>query len=112
MPSDLETPLPPTATPEKKPRGRPAQSVTETHHQRITRLQDELRQAQEALKASEERRASIVGHAALRHIPHNVEFARQLAAALRIEVKVKADQNAIRDLLGDNNPATSAPHGG
>ena len=75
-------------------------------------LQDELRQAQEALKASEERRAFIVGHAALRHIRRNVEFARQLAAALRIEVKAKADQNAIRDLLGDNNPATWAPHGG
>ena len=113
MPSDTETPhLDDTPSTAKKGRGRPAgQSITETHQQRIARLQDELRQAQEALKASEDRRASIVGHAALRHVRHNVEFARQLAAVLRAEVNAKTERAVIRDLLGDD-PTPLPPHDG
>lgn len=104
MPSDTENPSPddppPTA---KRSRGRPpAQSITETHQQRITRLQDELRHAQEALKISEDRRAMIAGHACLRHARHSAEFARHFAAALRAEVKAKADQAAIRDLITED----------
>ena len=86
----------------KKPPGRPRQPAAESHKQRIERLQDELRQAQAALKVSEERRAAIVGAAALRHTRHNTEFARQLAAALRTEVKAKADRALIADLLTGN----------
>jgi hypothetical protein len=104
MPSDTEYLLPGDASTGKRTRGRPpAQSAAETHQQRIARLQSELRQAQEALKTSEDRRASIVGHACLRHIRHNTEFARQLAAALRAEIKAKAEQNVVRDLLADNS---------
>lgn len=84
-----------------RPRGRPRQSATESQHQKISRLQDELRQAQAALKVSEERRASIIGAAVLRHVRHDDDFARQLAAVLRAEVKAKADRAAIRDLLGE-----------
>ena len=51
------------------------------------------------MKQAEEKRAGIVGAAALRHVRRNVEFARQLAAALRAEVKAKADRAAIGDLL-------------
>jgi hypothetical protein len=114
MPADTEN-LSPADTPAvKRARGRPpGHSATETHQQRIARLQDELRQAQEALKISEERRAAIVGHAALRYVRHNVEFARQLADALRTEIKAKADRATIKDLLGDDLlSSTSAPHGG
>ena len=46
---------------------------------RINRLQDELRQAQAALKVSEERRASIVGAAALRHVRNQ----RRICPAIR-----------------------------
>ena len=108
MTTDAENSMPSAQPAAKRPRGRPAHSSTETHHQRIARLQDELRQAQTALKISEDRRASIAGHAALRHIRHNTEFARHLAAALRSEVKAKVDQAAIRDLL-DPDAAPSLP---
>ena len=94
--AEIAPPSSPLAT--KKGPGRP-RSTPETPQQRIERLQDELRQAQTALKISEDRRASIAGHAVLRHARHNVEFARYLAAALRSEVKAKADQATIRDLL-------------
>ena len=68
-----------------------------------------LRQAQAALKVSEERRASIVGVAALRHVRHDGDFARHLAVVLRTEVKAKADRAAIRDLIGDDTvPAIAA----
>ena len=56
-------------------RGRPRQNAAESQHHRIKRLQDELRQAQAALKISEERRASIVGAAVLRHVRHDDDFA-------------------------------------
>lgn len=106
MPSDTEDTLPAAEPTAKRPRGRPpAQSATETHHQRIARLQDELRQAQEALKMSEERRAAVIGHACLRHARHNAEFARHLAAALRAEVKAKADRAAVADLMNDSPAA-------
>ena len=109
MSSDSDT-LPSPALPAGKiPRGRPRQSATESQHQRIKRLQDELRQAQAALKISEERRAAVVGAAALCHVRLNTEFARQLAIMLRAEVKAKADRAAIRDLLGeDPAPAITA----
>jgi len=101
MPSDSDTLPSPAPAAGKNPRGRPRQSATESQQQRIKRLQDELRQAQAALKVSEERRASIVGAAALRHVRINAEFARSLAVMLRAEVKAKADRAAIRDLLGE-----------
>jgi hypothetical protein len=87
----------------KNPRGRPRRNATESHQQKIERLQDELRRTQEALKIFEERRASIVGAAALRHVRRNTEFARHLAAMLRAEIKVKVDRAAIRDLINDDN---------
>ncbi len=95
------SPAPPAAA--EKRRGRP-QSRPETHRQRVERLQAELREAQTAMKQAEEKRAVIVGHACLRHARHNTEFARQLAAALRAEVKAKADRSIVADLL-DNHPA-------
>jgi len=111
MPSDARNPRPADASEPKKRPGRPRQSAAESQQQRIDRLQAELKEAQEALRVSEEKRASIVGHASLRHARHNTEFARQLAAALRAEIKSKADRTAIRDLLGDD-PVAPAPHGG
>jgi len=108
MTTDAENSMPSAQPAAKRPRGRPAQSATETHQQRIARLQDELRQAQTALKISEDHRASIAGHAVLRYAGHNVEFARHLVAALRSEVKAKVDQAAIRDLL-DPDAAPSLP---
>jgi hypothetical protein len=110
MNSETEAPLPSGISEAKKQRGRPANSATETHRQKIERLQAELKDAQEALRASEEKRALIAGHAALRHARHNAEFARLFAAALRAEVKAKGDLAAIKDLLGDD-PAVP-PHGG
>jgi hypothetical protein len=98
MNENTEQPSPAPAE-EKRARGRPRQSVAETHQQRVERLQAELKEAQSALKLSEEKRAVIVGHASLRHARHNVDFARQLAAALRAEVKSKADQATVADLL-------------
>jgi len=92
------SPSPPPPAPEKR-RGRPPQAGPESHRQRVERLQAELRDAQAALKQAEEKRAMIVGHACLRHARHNIEFARHLAAALRAEVKAKADQGTVADLL-------------
>ena len=109
MSSDSDTLPSPALSAGKNPRGRPRQNAAESQHQRIKRLQDELRQAQAALKISEERRASIVGAAVLRHVRHDDDFARRLAAMLRAEVKAKADRAAIRDLLAeDAAPATAA----
>lgn len=90
-------PSPAPAASEKR-RGRP-QAGPESQKQRVERLQAELREAQAALKQNEEKRAGIVGTAALRHARHNAEFARQLAAALRAEIKAKADRAAVGDLL-------------
>jgi hypothetical protein len=88
----------------KNPRGRPRRNATETQQQKIERLQDELRQAQTAWKISEERRAAIVGAAALRHVRHNTEFARHLAAMLRAEIKSKADRTTVADLFANDSP--------
>lgn len=85
-------------------RGRP-QAGPETHKQRVERLQAGLREAQAAMKQAEEKRTAIVGHACLRHIRHNAEFARQLAAALRAEVKAKADRAAIGGLTQAESPS-------
>jgi hypothetical protein len=92
---------PPSPAPDagKKRRGRPRQSITETARQRVERIQEELRQAQVALRESEEKRAVIVGTAALRHVKRNTEFARQLAAMLRAEIKSKAERATIADLM-------------
>ena len=87
-----------------KRRGRPPATGPESHRQRIERLQVELKEAQEALRATEEKRASIAGHAVLRHARHNTEFARQLAAALRAEIKSKADRATLADLMADTAP--------
>jgi peptidoglycan hydrolase CwlO-like protein len=108
MDTDAEPPSPPPAADEKKRPGRPRQAGTETQKQKVERLQDELRQAQAALKVSEEKRAAIVGAAALRHARRHAEFARALAAMLRAEVKAKADRAALGDLLLDD-PAPPAP---
>jgi hypothetical protein len=71
-------------------------------------LQAELREAQTAMKLAEEKRAAVVGHACLRHARRNTEFARQLAAALRAEIKAKADRAVIADLLQED-AAQSSP---
>lgn len=98
-----EEPLPsPTVSKGKKGPGRPRQAATETHKQRVERLQAELKEAQAALKLTEEKQAAIVGAAALRHARRNVEFARQLAAMLRAEVKAKAERAIVADLLRDD----------
>jgi peptidoglycan hydrolase CwlO-like protein len=103
-------PLPsPPASETKKPRGRPRQSASETQRQRIERLQGELKQAQTALRETEEKRASIVGHAALRHASHNTEFARLLASALHAEIKSKADRAVVADLLADTQSPAPRP---
>ena len=89
-----------------KRRGRPSVGP-ESHKQRVERLQAELKEAQAAMKQADEKRAAIVGAATLRHARRNVEFARQLAAALRTEIKAKADIAAVADLLvdgGENAP--------
>jgi hypothetical protein len=104
MDNNGETLPSPAPSDEKKRPGRPRQAGTETQKQRVERLQDELRQAQAALKVSEEKRANIVGHAALRHARHNTEFSRQLAAALRAQIKSKADRTTIADLLQEETP--------
>jgi hypothetical protein len=92
--AEIASPSPHPAT--KKGPGRP-RSAPETPQQRIERLQAELRQAQEAQKQQDERQATIVGAAVVRHARANVDFRRQLAAALRAEVK--ADIAAIANLL-------------
>jgi hypothetical protein len=92
--AEIAAPSPPPGT--KKGPGRP-RSAPENPQQRIERLQAELRQAQEAQKQQDERQATIVGAAVVRHARANVDFRRQLAAALRAEVK--ADIAAIANLL-------------
>ena len=89
----------------KNARGRPRQGNAESQQQKIERIRQELRQAEAALKISEEKRASIAGAAAIRHARRNTEFSRQLAAALRAEVKAKADRATVADLMGDDAPA-------
>jgi hypothetical protein len=92
-------PSSPAASNEKKGPGRPRQIAAETQKQRVERLQDELRQAQAALKMSEEKKANIVGTAALRHARHHTEFARRLSVMLRAEIKAKSDRAIVADLL-------------
>ena len=102
-------PLPsPAASDAKKRPGRPRQTATETHKQRVERLQAELKEAQAALKLTEEKQAAIVGAAALRHARRNVEFSRQLAAMLRAEVKAKADRAIVADLLQNDAPGSGS----
>ena len=96
-------PSPAPAAPEKR-RGRPPAAGPETHRQRVERLQAELKEAQAAMKQDEEKRAVIVGHACLRHLARNTEFAKQLASVLRAEVKAKADRALIGDLLQEETP--------
>lgn len=109
MDSDAESLPSPAPTDAKKSRGRPRQSAAETHRQKIERLQAELKEAQEAFKTSEEKRAAIVGHASLRHARRNTEFARHLAAALLAEIKSKADRATVADLLGEEGEKTPPP---
>ena len=59
------------------------------------------------MKLTEEKRATIIGHAALRYARRDAEFARALAAMLRAEVRAKPDRAAIADLL-DEAPSPSA----
>ncbi|MBV8520876.1 MAG: hypothetical protein JOY71_01875 [Acetobacteraceae bacterium] len=79
-------------TPVRKP-------VAESVRQRIQRLQAELRKAQEELEAEHQKRAALVGAAALRHAERNDEFRRRLSDALRAEIKDKSERSAIEDLL-------------
>lgn len=103
--SDSGETLPsPAPAAEKRGRGRPRQSTPETLQQRLDRAQTELKEAQAAMKLAEDRRASIAGHAAIRHARHHTEFARQFAAALRAEVRAKADQAAVADLMREPGP--------
>jgi hypothetical protein len=105
MTSDTELPSSPAVSGETKRRGRPpGQSGTESPEQKVERIRQELRQAEAALKASEEKRASIIGTAALRHARRHEEFRRHLAAALRAEVKAKGDLAVIGDLIADAAP--------
>jgi len=67
MNTDSDTPPSPAPDTRKGP-GRPR---SETPQQRIERIRQELQQAETALKVSEEKRAGIVGAAALRHARHN-----------------------------------------
>jgi hypothetical protein len=98
MTTDAEIAAPsPSPTTKKRP-GRP-RSTPETPQQRIERLQAELRQAQEAQKLEDEKQATIIGAAVVRHARTNADFRRQLAAVLRAEVKAKADIAAIANLL-------------
>ena len=90
----------------KNTRGRPRQGNTESQQQKIERIRQELRQAEAALKISEEKRAAIVGAAALRHARRHAEFARQLAAMLRAEIKAKTDRAIVADLMGDDASAS------
>jgi hypothetical protein len=94
--AEIAAPSPPPGA--KKGPGRP-RSTPETPQQRIERLQAELQHAQEAVKLADERQATIVGAAVVRYARANVDFRRQLAAALRAEVKAKADIAAIANLL-------------
>ena len=92
----LPSPAPSEA--QKRP-GRPRNAGTESQQQRIERIREELREAEAALKASEEKRAGIVGAAVLRHVRRNPDFASQLATVLRAEIKAKADRATVADLL-------------
>ena len=98
-----KSPSPPPTASEKR-RGRPL-AGPENARQRVERLQAELREAQAAMKQAEEKRASLVGHACLRHARHNAEFARHLAAALRSEIKAKSDRAAVADLVAGDPAA-------
>jgi hypothetical protein len=69
---------------------------------RVKRLQAELRDAQAALKLSEEKQDAVVGAAALRHARRNAKFGKELAAMLRAEVKAQADRAIVADLLVDD----------
>lgn len=103
MPTDADIAPSSPPSPLKKGPGRP-RSTHETPQQRIERLQAELHQAQEAMKLQDEQRAAIVGAAAVRHARAHEDFRRQLAVALRAEVKAKADLALIADLLNDASP--------
>ena len=108
MDTDGETLPSPPLSDDKKRRGRPS-AGPESHKQRVERLQAELKEAQAALKLTEEKRAFIVGHAAIRYARRNTEFSRQLSAALRAEVKAKAERGTIADLLlEDTSPPMPA----
>lgn len=92
-----------------RPRGRPRKAGPETPEARIARLQAELRQAEETLKAAEARRIAIVGAAALRHAEKNPDFRRMLAAMLRVEVIKKAEREAVALLLAEDGAPPALP---
>ena len=74
--AEIAPPSPPPAT--KKGPGRP-RSTPETPQQRITRLQAELHQAQEAQKQTEQKQAAIVGAAVVRRARADENYRRELA---------------------------------
>jgi hypothetical protein len=102
---ETDAPSPPS---ERKGPGRPRKPATETQQQRIERLQTELQHAQQALKLAEEKRAGIVGTAAIRHARIHADFRRELATMLRAEVKSKADLATVADLLVDSPVAAGS----
>jgi len=95
--SDESAPATPSPS---RTRGRPRKGP-ENQQQRIERLQAELKEAQAAMKLAEDQRATIIGHACLRHARRNTEFSRQLSAALRAEVRAKSERAIIDDLLNE-----------
>ena len=92
-----------------RPRGRPRKAAPETPEARIARLQVELRQAEEALRAAEARRVEIVGAAVLQRAAHDPAFRRELAALLRAEVTKKADREAVALLLVEDSAPPAPP---
>jgi phosphoenolpyruvate carboxylase len=109
MSAGEETPISPSPAKTKKQAGRPAISAAENYRRKIERLQDELKQAQATFEEFEKQRASLVGAAAMRFSRRNAEFARQLAAALRAEIKAKSDRAVVADLLSDATTGSQAP---
>jgi hypothetical protein len=109
MSAGEETPISTSPAKTKKQAGRPAVSAAESHLRKIGRLQDELKQAQATFEEFEKQRASLVGAAAMSFSRRNAEFARQLAAALRAEIKSKSDRAIVADLLSEAATSSQAP---
>jgi flagellar hook-basal body complex protein FliE len=97
--AEIPTASPTITTASKKSRGRPAKATPETPQQRIDRLKAELQKAEEAKKAAEQQRDSIVGKAVVAHAFAHADFKRQLAGILRSSLKGKADLASIAELL-------------
>ena len=104
-----------TVSPAKKTRGRPRAITTESPQQRIDRLQEELRHAQEAKRLAEQHRDQIIGAIVIRHACVDEGFRRQLAALLhnavtgRGDVRAKDNRAAVSALLDELESGLSKP---